>query len=502
MHPGNSTTPSYTLALDWRLLVAVSVGLSIWLIAIDPVVNRDAILYLRAADAYLQDGLLASQALFGRPILSVSIAFLHKLTGIPLLWCGHILTSAFYALLTWACVSTVAIMGGDRRTQWFAAILILSPPVLNDYRSAIMRDPAYWSLLMLSLRELLLYVRSPGWRHGTGWVISILAASVFRFEGLFIALAAPIAVALISAHPRSWRHGAALLLPILLAALAGVALFTATNNGQPLFPAIAFYIDQVQAFPARLEEVQAATGKALLVFTAQEDADVAVYAGLLAVLLLNICRAVSWPLIALWLWGIANGLQQRINRTDRGILWVHLAVASAYLLIFMFSNRFVLERYSSVLTLFIVLHLAFMLSAWWQTSKGKGWRVLIAVVLIGQSLDTLHNNKYRKSFIRDANAWVQDHTPADATIASNEMYIAYFSGRQYDWSHYSAHDFRVAELLRRPELYQGADYLVMEIKAAELSAWQAFAVDQGREEVAVFDGQRDRSLRILRLGSP
>ena len=56
--------------LDLRIVFGLSLLLSLWLIYIDPLINRDGIIYLRAAEAYLQDGLLASQAIFGRPLLS------------------------------------------------------------------------------------------------------------------------------------------------------------------------------------------------------------------------------------------------------------------------------------------------------------------------------------------------------------------------------------------------------------------------------------------------
>ena len=80
--------PSSLKTTDYWLIFALSMALSAWLIAIDPVLNRDAILYLRSADAYLQDGLVASLQLYGRPLLSVCFALVHQLTGLPLVFAG------------------------------------------------------------------------------------------------------------------------------------------------------------------------------------------------------------------------------------------------------------------------------------------------------------------------------------------------------------------------------------------------------------------------------
>ncbi|MFT6052423.1 MAG: hypothetical protein ACJAZ0_002758, partial [Halioglobus sp.] len=54
-------------AIDYRFIVAASLLLSLWLTLLDPLINRDAIIYLRTAEAYLQDGLIASFSVFDRP---------------------------------------------------------------------------------------------------------------------------------------------------------------------------------------------------------------------------------------------------------------------------------------------------------------------------------------------------------------------------------------------------------------------------------------------------
>ena len=192
--------------LDYRWVLLASLLLSAWLIALDPLINRDAIIYLRAADAYLQEGFAASQQQFGRPLLSICMAWLHQLTGISLLHAGLLIVTLSYALLAVAFVSVVHTLGGDRSVQLIAAAVILSHPLLNTNRSSIMRDPIYWALLMLAFRELLLYLRSPRLKHHLGWLGYVLLASLFRFEGIFFALLAPCAVLLTRDLPRRGWH--------------------------------------------------------------------------------------------------------------------------------------------------------------------------------------------------------------------------------------------------------------------------------------------------------
>jgi hypothetical protein len=176
-----------------------------------------------------------------------------------------------------------------------------------------------------------------------------------------------------------------------------------------------------------------------------------------------------------------------------------MVVAFAYLALFMLTNRFVIERYSSVITLFVLAHLAFILAALWQRASGRLLRYAVVLLLVGLAGDSLHNGDYRKAFIRDATQWLKQNTPAEASIASNEMYVAYFSRRDYDWSHYEAYDYRVSDLGKRPELWRGRDYLVMTVKPPEMEDWQQFAGSDGREEIAVFAGSSGTSVRVLRL---
>ena len=162
---------SSQLPLDLRVVVAISFGLSLWLILKEPIINRDAILYLRTAEAYLQDGVLASFALFDRPFLPIIIALLHKLTGLSLLHCGLIFSAVFYAMLSATFVSIVRLLGGDRRVQIMAAIVILSHPTIAAGRDAIMRDAPFWAFSLLAFRSLLLYVRQPGLKHQIYWFV-------------------------------------------------------------------------------------------------------------------------------------------------------------------------------------------------------------------------------------------------------------------------------------------------------------------------------------------
>ena len=286
-------------AIDYRIIVGVSLLLSIWLIAIDPILNRDAITYLRTADAYLENGLVASQEMFGRPLISICFATLHQITGLPLLYSALLVNSLMYALLCVAFVAAVRELGGNRTVQIFAAIVILSHPMINAHRSSIMRDPAFWAFSLLAFTELVRYVHQPAIRHQLLWYAYIALATLFRFEGLFFAALAPLAIATIGHHGQRVSITLKLMVPPLLAIIATVFSITiyeqVISPGAKLFPDITLYIERLLEWPEQFSVVVEDTGKNLLEHSARDDAALAALAGLFAVLTVNILRARLWP---------------------------------------------------------------------------------------------------------------------------------------------------------------------------------------------------------------
>ena len=62
----------------------------------------------------------------------------------------HSAPSLAYGVMCTGFVATVHTLGGDRRVQWLAAIVVLSHPMLNHTRSAIMRWLKSFKILMKS----------------------------------------------------------------------------------------------------------------------------------------------------------------------------------------------------------------------------------------------------------------------------------------------------------------------------------------------------------------
>ncbi len=489
--------------LDLRVVAAISLLLSLWLILIEPIINRDAIIYLRTAEAYLHDGLLASFLVFDRPFLSIIMAALHQLSGLSLLHSGLLLSAVFYAILSTSFVSGVRLMGGDRRVQIIAAIVILSHPMIASGRDSIMRDAPFWAFSMLAFRTLLLYIRQANLKHQLHWFLFIVGASLFRFEGLFFAVLAPLAVFIAAERSHRMRISLRLLaLPVAAigsATLVIILVQTEWLPGSQLFRDIAYYVGKLLALPADFAQVASATGKALLVFTAKEDANIAAMAGLTAVLLINIARAIMWPYVIVLLWGKMQNLGASIPLPARRLLNAHLLISLIYLALFILTNRFMLERYCQIFTIFVALYLPFILNAALAPGARSLTKILAILVLLGMTIDVAYSLGNRKIYQREAVQWLLQNTAEDASIVSNSKYIAYFSGRQTDWRNLGAITFRASDLFAKPALWRGVDYIVVKIKSEEFDQWEGFLKEHSLVELKSISGERHGKISIVKV---
>jgi 4-amino-4-deoxy-L-arabinose transferase-like glycosyltransferase len=483
------------LWLDNRLLFLGSMLLSVWLVFMDPVLNRDAILYLRAADAYREQGLAAAMALYDRPFLSVLAAYLNQWTGLRMDLSALFILGLLYSTTVLVFIALIRNLGGDYRVQTLAAVLILAHPEVNAFRSSVVRDPGFWAFALLGVLLLLRYLQQHRLSDLAGWVLALSAATLFRFEGLFLMAAAPLLLLLAAEHDR-WRLLAPLLLALAALVALGLGAWLALSDQQLNFEHIAVYIGQALTWQEQFSASSEGVADQLLRLTSVDDAPVAVVGALFAVLMITLARALMWPAILLWVAGWWRGGALNWTRGQHCVIWGHAAVCFVYLTLFLFTNSFVVERYTGLLVLLLLLPLPFWLAGLWDLNRVTV-RVLIVVILGGLAIDTLHNADYRKAFISDATDWMRRNAPVNAPLLTNEPHLAYFSGRPVNFDlHQPQVDF-FDTLRLRPGLPRAHHYLALNVRKRDARFAEQLLNDAAMRELAVFGGNRFGTLRIL-----
>ncbi len=420
------------------LALGLSLLVSLWLMAIDPVMGNDSVLYLVAAEVFVADGFRASVDIYHWPFLQMLIGAIHAATGLAPVHAGLLVTTLCYALLAVAFARVVRELGGNTVTQLLAVIIVVFNAPLADGRSAIGRDAGMLAFMLLGLVELIRYGRNGAWRHALQWTLCMVLAFLFRVETLALALLTPFGLLFLGETPwrqRLARLGTLLALPgaVLLASMAGLLLLAAD-----LLPTLKVTMDLEQIggpawrFSERLaamSEQLAASG--LLRHTAVNDALWGVMAVMLTLFVLNLVRALTVPYVAVLAWQWWKGPPLRLCPVGQRLIVAHLAVIATYQLALIFAYQFSLKRYLLHMAILLLLLVPFVLARWWQRAPRHSLaRFVIALLLLGQAADTLINSRHQKAYIAEAADWLRDATLAqDIKVVSNDHHLAYFSGR-------------------------------------------------------------------------
>ena len=422
--------------LSAKLIALINFTLSLWLITFDPVLSKDAITYLLAAEAYIESGMTASLEAYSWPFFPVLFATIHQITFIPLHLAALLVVSIGFFLTSYAFVRIVAEMGGSPRAQLFGLIIITFHPLIAGYRSSIIRDSGLWAFMLLAMLELLRYSKNPTKLHQYKWLIYIGAALLLRIETIAIALLSPLSLLAVNKTSIKQRIKTTLhfYAPLVFSAisLGGIFLLIIENPGRQLklFADIGYYTRYLSDLSTIISQKSIIVADTMISHTSKKDADYAVITVFFTICFINVIRAITPIYLATLLLGRLRSAKNYICSNADTIIKVHLLIIGTYLFLFTISRQFNIERYSFQLVIVILLYLPFIVDRIWQLQPRRPIQVAIILIFIGYFLDTIINSDYKKDYIHKAAIWLKNETPADTEIVSNHHHIAYFSEKQ------------------------------------------------------------------------
>jgi hypothetical protein len=150
----------------------------------------------------------------------------------------------------------------------------------------------------------------------------------------------------------------------------------------------------------------------------------------------------------------------------KGSFWLFALAILLTLLAFVFAQRFMAERYTMLLGLVLLAVAAFPLASWFDLEKLAHWNlrksllsIALVVILLVQGFISFG---YSKDYIDQGADWINENTPAQARIFTNNTSLAYFIKRNTnDYQQMrSINDKQILAAARQP----GYDYLVVVIK--------------------------------------
>lgn len=188
-------------------LYAIAILLSFLLSLINrlghPVFNPDGVFYFQVAETYLSHGFHAATTLFNWPFYPISVAWLSRLTHLSLYNAGYLMNVVCSAAICVVFARVVRHLNRDFVYQCLAVLLILIWHVFAKLRADLTRDQGFWLFGLLSLLAFFHYVKTRKMIFSVLWFLALSMATLYRMEGTFILLTAPLAMFFLSG---CWRE--------------------------------------------------------------------------------------------------------------------------------------------------------------------------------------------------------------------------------------------------------------------------------------------------------
>ncbi len=406
--------------------------------------NDDAYTYLRAAQIFLDDGVSAAISHYtwaGYPIL-IGVA---SMSGLSLLEAAYALNAVFFSVLVFSYISIVQRIDKARLMAQLGAATVLAYPELNEYRDMIIRDIGYWSLSLFAIWRFILFSSSRKFSELAAFVVSMVAAALFRAEALVYLIAIPFVLLLDTKFTASQNRLDVLKALGFTATLLGlgflIALMAGINIPVMLMKVIAVYEPFLTEFFAPSEAMLAAQAKTIFGELAQLiSADylyTAVLLSLPAVLFATLFHTVGGPYFWLLFVGAIKGMLRWDVEQIRPLIFVAL-VNLLITLGFLYLTRFLTGRYAMMLgimvSMVVPILLKYILTSLRASKETLTIRILFALFFSYCMVDAYVSFGRSKGWLLDSAAFAETRTSEEALILTNNHTIAYFSKRipEYD----------------------------------------------------------------------
>jgi hypothetical protein len=424
---------------------AVTVTLSLllsWLaLALNDQPNHDAYEYVRAAEIVLQSGLTDAYAHYQWAHYSLLLAGIHALTGVDIFTAAYLLNATLFALISLGFVNLVAAATPSRRVVWLAVLIILIFPTLNESRYLIVRDTGFLAFSLLAMLQLLRYWLTLRMRHAVLFVLSCLLAALFRPEAMVFWMLSPLALLFNNSHsPAACRRGLTTIIAISVVTAALVVVAVSSLGQIDLPQLLRNFAGIYQPFANNIAQL---LGDNTYELSRSVFGDYAaqfvdhythffLLAGLLGLLLVFIIDSLGLATVPL----LAYGISRRLHRLPKGATTVFvtwLLIALLVLVGFILLTRFTTSRYTLLLCLILLLWLPFIVDRAWSLAAAnnhlKRFSLIVGFLALFSAVDAHISFGSSKAHLDEATAWLLQNTRADVTLVTNEIRVAYNSGR-------------------------------------------------------------------------
>lgn len=376
--------------------------------------NRDGMLYVRTAQAYLDGGFEAARESFNWLFLPILMAAVSRLTGLGPEAAGHAMNVLFMAGTCALLVACVARRQPEL-APW-ACLAVLAVTGINEYRHELVREYGCWFFVMLAFWLALRWDERPGWAGALVVQGALALAALFRPEALALFPALVLWQLFAAPAGRRWRRT---VMIGLFPALAGAALLWAYQHGA--LPAGSRLAEDFGRFSLAGFDAKAQALAAALFEHARDEARTILLLGSLALVPLKLVQKLGLfvlPLVFLIAVRAAGPALARHPLFAWGVA-AHLPV----LAVFVADLQFLAGRYVGLTLLFLVPFVA----AGLQTLVGRHprWRLPVLVLALAVMVANVVSGSSERPHVVQAGAWLAANVDQSPTIYLDSRRVAH-----------------------------------------------------------------------------
>ena len=425
----------------------LSLLLSLWLFASRDIISRDAVLYVKVSQAFLDDGIGAAFKVWAWPFYSIIIAITHKITGFSLENSAYLLTILLETIISITFVKIYSKIAFDGARLWVAMLFILTFVTLNDYKGDIWREYGFWAFGLLAVYQFILYFQTHNKINALLWQLCIFTATLFRTEASVFAILAPFYFLFI--HNNSFAEKIKNILTLnsifYSIALTFIIIFLLSSQLQDLIlnnlPPQIVYFSPNEIF-GHFNLAADNFVKYVLPFHYSEGySHLIIGSGLLSMLIFKLINNLSLVYSGIWLTG---SYRHWINKKQEStIIYFFASIALLILLVFITTRLFVSTRYTVFLLLLIGLifsqYLDYLIS-YLSQHKHRIWLIALSIFISIQFLDSIIATGAKKFPIQYSGEWLAQQIKPGEKIACNEARFNYYSKQDCELDKKRFHD--------------------------------------------------------------
>jgi hypothetical protein len=407
----------------------ISLLLSIFAIYSDDLINRDGILYIETAEAFLQGGLTGALDVYNWPFFSIFIAYTHQLTSFSFELSAYIINTLFFVLLTDTLVLLSYKTLPNKQQLLIAALVILCFSTMNEYRSYIIRDIGYWYFCCLTLYRFIQFIEVPTLRNSTIWQIVAVTAALFRIEAIVILMLLPLYLIFIfpikTAVQSILKLNYIFILSLVISTFFVIGFTDSVLTFNKVGDLLA-YIDinsLLESFNKKSEIIE---HQVLNKYSASYSAFI-LSSGLIVMLFYKLIKALTVGYLCLYFFSWWKQKQIQLS-PYAGVIIYFLLLNILVLTSFMFKEFFISKRYAIIailsMLLLILPRLTLLIHQSWS-KRNKGIIAIISLVLFVSFIDGIHKSN-SKHYVKHTAIWASKNLPSNSEVLTDDEFINYY----------------------------------------------------------------------------